>query len=574
MADFIKVHGMQIAAGGHIKNSVIESLAVDPTSPNAGRIWVNTTDKLFRMATLDADGVTVIIRAFATKEALDAFIASLSATTTDASGAKLIGYDGQVGANAKFSVAAGTLDGALDSIVSGIDTLENTVAAFTGAGGTITILQAEVDQVEAAIGLNTDGTFAPITGSNYLGAASSVINAFILTDTQLKATDTVAQAALPKAGGVMTGNITMSGNIISSLGTPQTGADAATKAYVDGLSAGLRVKGAVKVASPLGVNVTLSGEQTIDGIALVAGDRILVKDNVTQTENGVYVVATGAWTRADDCDGTPDSELVGAYVYVQSGTVNGSTGWVQSTPAPITVGTTSLVFVQFSNAGLLQDGTGLSKNGNVLNINMGAGITILPNDQVGIDIRPSSGLWLTEDGTTDSTGEAAQLAIKTDGNSLVVTAAGIKVSDSFTGNVSELQTQLDNVETAVGLGADGTLAAFSGTNYIDASTSIKAAVINLDGQVKTVAETGIANLKTALNAQVYSFQAGAASTAFIVNHNLNTEMVEVQVWVQDSDGKYRQAVVMITVSDANNILVELSEASVIRAIVRSSTAIA
>jgi hypothetical protein len=108
-------------------------------------------------------------------------------------------------------------------------------------------------------------------------------------------------------------------------------------------------KASVRVATT--ANITLSGLQTIDGITVVDADRVLVKNQSTGAQNGIYTAASGVWTRATDFDGTPANEVTsGAYCFVEQGTVGASTGWVLSTPNPITVGTTALTFVQFSAA--------------------------------------------------------------------------------------------------------------------------------------------------------------------------------------------------------------------------------
>src|SRR6202008_4842800 len=123
---------------------------------------------------------------------------------------------------------------------------------------------------------------------------------------QLK-TGSVSDAKLTesyiKANGTrpFTGNQDMGANKLTGLSDPTTGTDAANKQYVDGVAAGARdPKDAVRAATT--ANITLSAPQTIDGVALIAGDRVLVKDQTTGQNNGIYIVQTGAWTRATDAD--------------------------------------------------------------------------------------------------------------------------------------------------------------------------------------------------------------------------------------------------------------------------------
>lgn len=148
---------------------------------------------------------------------------------------------------------------------------------------------------------------------------------------------------------------------------PSASGDAATKGYVDSVCQGLDCKFSVRVATT--ANITLSGTQTIDGVALSVGDRVLVKNQSTASANGIYVVASGAWSRAADAD-TSAEVTSGLFTFVSEGTVNASTGWVLTTPDPITLGTTALTFTQFSGAGQIVDGAGLSKSGNTLSVNV------------------------------------------------------------------------------------------------------------------------------------------------------------------------------------------------------------
>lgn len=107
----------------------------------------------------------------------------------------------------------------------------------------------------------------------------------------------------------------------------------------------------VRVATT--ANITLSGTQTIDGVAVIALDRVLVKDQSTGSQNGLYTCAAGAWVRAHDMDqdstsSVPASEVMGAIVYVITGTVNGGTFWKNTNTTAPTLGTTTLTFVQFA----------------------------------------------------------------------------------------------------------------------------------------------------------------------------------------------------------------------------------
>lgn len=167
-----------------------------------------------------------------------------------------------------------------------------------------------------------------------------------------------------------TGTIDVSSARITSLATPTQTTDAATKAYVDAQLQGLDVKNSVRVATT--ANGTLSSafanNSTVDGITLATGDRILLKDQSTGSQNGIYTVnSSGAPTRATDFDA--DSEVTGGtFFFVEEGTVNADNGFVMTNDGTVTVGSTALVFTQFSGAGQVTAGSALTKSGNTLNV--------------------------------------------------------------------------------------------------------------------------------------------------------------------------------------------------------------
>ena len=200
--------------------------------------------------------------------------------------------------------------------------------------------------------------------------------------------------------------------------TPGNANDAASKSYVDATANGLDVKNSVRAATTAAGTLASDFENgdAVDGVTLATNDRILIKDQADGSENGIYTVnASGAPTRATDFDA--DSEVTaGAFTFVEEGTVNGDTGHVLSTNGAITVGTTAITFTQFSGAGLLTAGTGLTKTGNTLNAIGGDGITANAND-LAVDIAASSALHISggaldvtvdlSDSTNDVTGTLA-----------------------------------------------------------------------------------------------------------------------------------------------------------------------
>ena len=181
---------------------------------------------------------------------------------------------------------------------------------------------------------------------------------------------TQLDAKLALAGGTMTGAIAMGTNKITGLGTPTDATDAATKAYVDSAAQGIDWKASVRAATTAAVTLAsdLENGDTLDGVTLATGDRVLVKNQATGSQNGIYVVkVSGAPDRSTDCDTA--AELTSNFaVFVEQGTVNADQGYVLTNDGAITVGTTALTFTQFTGLGQIVAGTGLDKNGNTLDI--------------------------------------------------------------------------------------------------------------------------------------------------------------------------------------------------------------
>lgn len=133
---------------------------------------------------------------------------------------------------------------------------------------------------------------------------------------------------------------------LTTSSTPTGANDVTNKSYVDNrvsaAAAGIDWKDSVRTATS--ANITLSGLQTLNGITLVPGNRVLVKNQTNAAENGVYLAASGAWTRA--ADAVQGTITAGASTMVEEGTLAGSQ-WRVATPDPITVGTTALSWQQF-----------------------------------------------------------------------------------------------------------------------------------------------------------------------------------------------------------------------------------
>lgn len=378
-------------AKNQIQNALLHLLTGTPGTPSEGQFWYSSVNKLpyywdgtqavpFSGAS-NVTGVTATLPLLSSGgttpnlsinpatgslpgsfSALD--FAKLAASTSANTNSTLVQRDAS--GNFLASVITASLQGnastasALATARQFSATGKATAAAISFSGiADVALNITALSVVPADIAL-TSGSF--LLGSAGIGAA-------------------VAKNAIPLSGfGAATADVAHGGFKITGLADPTAAQDAATKNYVDNLSAGLSAKGSVRAAT-VG-NVALTGTQTVDGSALVAGDRVLVKNQTTATQNGLYLVAAGAWTRTTDAD-TNAEVSNGLFVFVEEGATQADSGWVLTTDGAITLGVTNLTFVQFSGAGQIIAGSGLSKTGNTLaavgttnRIVVGAGIDI------------------------------------------------------------------------------------------------------------------------------------------------------------------------------------------------------
>jgi len=225
----------------------------------------------------------------------------------------------------------------------------------------------------AAIGVGTVelGHASDTTLSRSASGVLAVEGIDVLTTTGTQSVSNKTLATDLAAGGFK----------VTGLGAPSSANDAATKAYVDATAEGLDVKASCVVATT--ADITLSGLQTIDGYTTLSGDRVLVKNQSTDSENGIYVADSSTWSRASDA--AQNGELTpGTFVFVERGTVNADSGWVITTNGTITIGSTAIAWTQFSGAGQITAGSGLTKTGNTIDVAAGTGITTT-GDVVAID---------------------------------------------------------------------------------------------------------------------------------------------------------------------------------------------
>lgn len=392
-----------------LQNARVQNLSTAPSSPVAGQIYFDTTDNILYFyngtAWIPASGAAEVIQ-------------DTVATMIQIGG----------GLNKLYDDNAGTLTLQIDSAVttnSGTQTLTNKSIAL----GSNTVTGTIADFNTAL----TDGDFATLAGAETLTnktISSPIVSGLSLTDstivfegstansfeTNLEVIDPTADRtiSLPDLSGtvILTTNrvtdltapnssFSMNSQTITNLATPVNSADAATKGYVDAVSEGLHIHAAARVYvnSNIDLSTALEAGDIIDGVTLIAGDRVLVNAQTTGSQNGIYVVqSSGAAVRATDFD-TALEIASGDFIYVSEGTTYASTGWVQ-TLKPATIGTDAISFTQFSGAGTYTAGSGLTLTGTVFSADVtpSSGNASLTNTGGAIEVKTDTSRGLSVDG--------------------------------------------------------------------------------------------------------------------------------------------------------------------------------
>ena len=447
-----------------LQNATIHNLSSAPSSPVQGQIYFNTTDKTLYFynntswvpasgsteviqdvigsaivggvaltstyddsagtTTIDLDNTAVTAGSYGSSTAVPTFTVDAQGRLTAASTqniATALSVAAESGTTDTVNLLTDTLTFAagegIDTVVtnntitiSGEDatSANKGVASFNATDFTVTsgAVTVNAERVEDIVGnLILGGTGIDATYTDGAGTLSIDIDSTVTTNS---GTQTLTNKTL-STGISLSASLDANSNKVINLATPTSSTDAANKAYVDSVSQGLDVKQSVRVSTTANIDLStaLEASDVIDGVTLVAGNRVLVKHQSSGADNGIYVVqSSGAAVRADDAN-VSSEVTAGFFTFVEEGTLYGNTGWVLTTDNPITLGSTALTFTQFSGTGTFTAGSGLTLNGT----------------EFSVDVTPASG-----NATLINSGGAVEVKVNTT-DGLESTASGLGINN-------------------------------------------------------------------------------------------------------------------------------------------------
>jgi hypothetical protein len=418
-----------------LQNAAIQNLAVAPLNPGNGQIYFNTIDDTiyFWDSTkwvgtggdiTSVNGTYPIETTYGvgpTANSGDVTISIVPATSTQS---------GSLSAVDKLKLNSATSSNIIDSII------------IRDGNGNFDANDIIVNNIDA-----TNGTIDDIIVSNTLGSNTMIITA---------------------SAGVV--------NQLTINNSPVVGTDAVNKSYVDATSSGLDPKMSVRVATTFDISATYSsvggsegsgsfnGSPTsIDGVTLVDGDRILVKDQSDPKQNGIYfidTVSSGDWYRSSDQDGSPTSDVSsGNFTFVEQGTINENSGWVTQGEGNLTLNIDNINWIQFSGAGSIESGQGLNKSGNTLNVDLStnSGLEMdgtSPNGKLKLS-SSLDGNGLTNTAGVLSIDYGNSVGTTVEGNTQYNLGAGSGLSGDVSGNIGDGIVATFSVNLGTGLSFDG-----------------------------------------------------------------------------------------------------------------------
>jgi len=440
-----------------IKNFIVDNLATAPTSPAAGRVYYDTALSEARVWNGTA-WVTVA----------DTWVSNVIGT------APIVASVTSGVATLSISAASGTVAGSM----SATDKAKLDAATSVNTASTLILRDTSGNFSAGTITATLAGNASSATNASNLGgqAPTYYLSRANMTGTQLSSTisdlHTVVVAYPLSDFAAPLASISMNANKIINIADPTNAQDAATKNYVDSVAQGLVVKESVKVATTANITLTAPGT-AIDGFTLTLGDRVLVKNQTTVADNGIYTFDTSTTSMVRATDANVSSEVTsGMFTFVENGTTQSATSWILTTPDPITLGTTSLTFAQFSGAGSYAAGAGLTLTGTTFAVGAGTGIT--------------------------------------------VNASTVQIAATYAGqtSITTLGTVASGTWNANAIGV-----AYGGTG----ATTASGARANLGATTKFSAALG-----------------DGTTTAYVLNHNLNTQ--DIVIMVREAASPYSQVI--------------------------------
>jgi len=285
--------------------------------------------------------------------------------------------------NAELAFAEGSKKLFIGIGTGGAGGSATTIEAIGGSGSFADLFTSRTQNtfLAAPNGSNGAATFRAMVAADVPSLAHTKISDF---DTGVR-TNRLDQMAAP------TGSVSLNSQTITNVADPVNAQDAATKGFVEATSQGLDVKDSCVAATTgnITISTALNNGDTIDGVTLSTNDRVLVKDQSTASQNGIYVVGSSP-ARADDLAAGADA--AGMFTFVEQGTVNADNGFVcTSNKGSAVVGTNNLTYAQFSGAGQITAGDGLDKSGNTLSVDLKAnGGLVIESTEIAVDLAASS----------------------------------------------------------------------------------------------------------------------------------------------------------------------------------------
>ena len=616
-----------------LQNAVVQNLASDPTTGNVdGRIYYNSVADELRVyangawtaigsgdinsvvGTANEVDVSVVdgTATISLPATINADTTGNAATATKLSTARAIELSGDVTGTANFDGSAAiniSTTIAANSVTLGTDTTGDYVASVsasdgisatgTGEGASVALTNTDKGSSQSIFKNITDGTTTIVADNNddtlTVSAGTGIsVSANATTDTLtigntgvLSVAGTENQISASTTSGAVTlslpSAVTFPGSVTLNA-DPTQALHAATKQYVDSVAEGLHVHASTATATTANIADIADPPAAIDGVTLTDGMRVLVKNQSSTAENGIYVydLATTALVRASDYNTATEIDP-GDFVFVSGGSTYADTGWVQ-TETITTLGTDPISWTQFSGAGTYVAGNGLTLTGNSFSINTGVTVDLSTSQTLTNKTLTSpkvSGLYLSDnnitvEGTddihettlvfTDPTADRT-ITFKDASGTVAFTADITSAIDALTTSDIEEGTRLyftdERAQDAIGNN-------LSGSNSLSATYNDGAGTFTFDTTLATTSymlkssglAVDISALETKLVTDSFTRKVSAnvgngSNTSFSVTHSLNSRDVVVNVY---DNTTWETVEVDVVRTDADTVTVTFSVA--------------